>query len=46
MQFPYLQHIDAASEPALVQERVWQAIAPLLAGKVEGDPATAQEDTA
>lgn len=46
MRFPYLQHIDASSEPPLVQERVWQAIAPLLAGQVEGEPATAQEDTA
>lgn len=34
MQFPYLRHIDASSEPTLVQEHVWQAIAPLLSGKV------------
>src|SRR5215470_18733012 len=33
MQFPYLRHIDASSEPALVQEQIWQAIAPLLASK-------------
>src|SRR5262249_54934264 len=34
MQFPYLRHIDASSEPTLVQEHVWQAIAPLLSDKV------------
>jgi dTMP kinase len=32
MQFPYLRHIDASLEPTLVQERVCQAVAPLLAG--------------
>jgi hypothetical protein len=34
MQFPYLRHIDASLEPTLVQERVCEAIAPLLASTV------------
>ena len=44
MRFPYLKHIDASSEPTLVQERVWQAIAPLLAGQTKDNPATAREE--
>src|SRR5262249_41153020 len=51
MQFPYLRHIDASSEPALVQEQVWQATAPLLSGVATRcghdsapDPATTQEE--
>jgi hypothetical protein len=51
MQFPYLRHIDASSEPILVQEYVWQALAPLLASQgatrchhSAPDPATTQEE--
>lgn len=44
MRFPYLKHIDASSEPTLVQERIWQAIAPLLAGQTKENPATAREE--
>ena len=45
MQFPYLQHIDASAEPALVHEHIWQVVAPLLAGQITADHAAAQADT-
>jgi len=46
MRFPYLKHIDAASEPPVVHQRIWQETASLLASKVEADPTAAQEGTA
>ena len=44
MRFPYLTRIDASAEPTTIQERIWQAVASLLASTVKADPTAAQED--
>jgi len=46
MDFPYLRRIDAAADPLIVQEHIWQEVASLLARTVKTDSPVAQEGTA
>ena len=45
MQFPYLKRMDAAPEPSLVHQRIWQETASLLVGRRAPDSTAAREDT-